>query len=199
MSGHSDVTSTASPSPVRRRATRIFISSSSSPSSLPSPPPPSSSSASNPDLLNPIVIMSSPSARSPSARAVEEAAELDALIARQATSTPPPRSPHDSSGGAQGGAGEDRDASEGTPASEQGDDPELSYGHVDLQEATLSSKAVAELAKSYSIPPVYEPRAAGPNDRACRLPPSFVAIYREQLIAGLRLPIPSALTEILNH
>nr|XP_027082290.1 putative protein TPRXL [Coffea arabica] len=129
MSDRSGVTSTASRVPARRRAPRILISSSSpsspSSSSSSSPPPLSSSSASNPNfhipnLLEPIVIVSSPSAHYPSARILEEAAELDAFIDQQATSVPSPKSPHDSPGKAQGGASEDRDSSEGTPAPEQG-------------------------------------------------------------------------------
>lgn len=60
--------------------------------------------------------MSSPSSQSPSshpfsARALEEAAELDTYLEREATTTPSPQSPHDSPGGAQGGAGGDRDSS----------------------------------------------------------------------------------------
>nr|XP_027124238.1 putative protein TPRXL [Coffea arabica] len=178
MTGYSDVTSTASQSPARRRATRIFISSSSSSSSSPSPspPPPSSSSASNPNLLDPINIMSSssdrsPSAHSPSARELEEAIELDAYLERRAGSAPSPKSPHDSPGGPQGGAGEDRDSSEGTPGPKQGDDPEFSYGYPDHEEVTISPEAVAELVRSYSIPSAFEPRAAGPDDRASRPPP----------------------------
>ena len=62
--------------------------------------------------------MSSPSAHSPSAWDLKEAVELDAYIEQQADSTPSPKSPHDSPGGAQGGAGEDRDSPEGAPAPE---------------------------------------------------------------------------------
>nr|XP_027102909.1 putative protein TPRXL [Coffea arabica] len=121
MSDQSSVTSTASRAPTHRRALRIPTSSSSSSSS--SPPPLSSSSASNPNfhipnLLEPIIIMSSPSVHSPPARILEEVAELDALIAQQATSIPSPKSPHDSPDETQGEAGEDRDSSEGTPAPE---------------------------------------------------------------------------------
>ena len=168
------------------------------------PPPPSFSSAFNPDLLDPIDIMSSspdrsPSAHSPSARELEETAELDAYLERRAGSTPSPRSPHDSPGGAQGGAGEDRDSSEGTPDPKQGDDPEFSYGYPDHEEVTISPEAVAELVRSYSIPPAFESRAAGPGDRASRPPPGFVAVYRAQLIGGLRLPTPSALAETLSY
>ena len=108
--------------------------------------------------------MNSPSAYSPSARLLEEAAELDAFIEHQATSVPSPKSPHNSPDGAQEGAGEDRDSSEGTPAAEQGDDPEFDYGHPDREETTISPGAVAELAASFSIPPAFEPRAAGPTD-----------------------------------
>ena len=120
--------------------------------------------------------MSSPSAHSPSARILEEVVKLDALIEQQATSVPSPKSPHDSPDGVQGGAGEDRDSFEGTPASEQGDDPGLDYGQPDQEEVTLSPVKVAELVKSFSIPLSFEPRAAGPNDRASRPPPGFVAI-----------------------
>ena len=102
MSDHSDVTSTASQIPARRRVPQIVISSS---SSSPSPSPPSSSSSNPyfpiPDLLEPIAIMSSPSAHSPSARDVEEAAELDAYMEQRAASVPSPQSPHDSPDGAQ--------------------------------------------------------------------------------------------------
>nr|XP_027082470.1 uncharacterized protein LOC113704796 [Coffea arabica] len=124
--------------------------------------------------------MSSPSAHSPSARLLEEAAELDAYIRQQAASVPSPESPHDSPGGAK-----DRDSSKGTPAAEQGDDPEFNYGNPDREETTLSPGVVAELAASFSIPPAFEPRAAGPTDRACRPPSGFVAIYKEQLVGGV--------------
>ena len=75
--------------------------------------------------------MSSPSAHSPSDRILEEVAELETLIKQQAPFVSSPRSPHDSLGGAQGRAGEDRDSSEGTPASEQGDDPGFDFDHSD--------------------------------------------------------------------
>ena len=54
------------------------------------------------------------------------------------------------------------------------------------------------MAEKYDIPAQFEAKAARLEKVSSRPPPGFVAIYRDQLIAGLRLPIPNFLFEILT-
>nr|XP_027078650.1 uncharacterized protein LOC113701937 [Coffea arabica] len=72
------------------------------------------------------------------------------------------------------------------------------FGEVDTIPPALAQKDVDELAEKYEIPAQFEPRAARPGEVASRPPPGFVAIYRDQLMAGLRLPIPNFLFFILT-
>ena len=72
------------------------------------------------------------------------------------------------------------------------------FGEVDTIPLALEQKDVDELVEKYEIPAQFEPRAARPGEVTSRPPPGFVAIYRDQLMAGLRLPIPHFLFEILT-
>ncbi|XP_027173218.1 uncharacterized protein LOC113772916 [Coffea eugenioides] len=76
--------------------------------------------------------------------------------------------------------------------------PHGDFGEVDTIPPALEQKDVDELAGKYEIPAQFEPRAARPGEVASRPPPGFVAIYRDQLMAGLRLPIPNFLFFILT-
>nr|XP_027071576.1 uncharacterized protein LOC113696346 [Coffea arabica] len=76
--------------------------------------------------------------------------------------------------------------------------PSGDFGEVDTIPPALEQKDVDELAEKYEIPAQFEPRAARPGEVASRPPPGFVAIYRDQLMAGLRLPIPNFLFFILT-
>ena len=54
-----------------------------------------------------------------------------------------------------------------------------------------------KLVEKYGIPYHFEVQAAQSGEVACRPPPMFVAIYKDQFIAGFRLPIPQFLFQIL--
>ncbi|XP_027174743.1 uncharacterized protein LOC113774400 [Coffea eugenioides] len=76
--------------------------------------------------------------------------------------------------------------------------PSCDFGEVDTIPPALEQKDVDVLVEKYEIPAHFEPRAAHPGEVASRPPPGFVAIYRDQLMAGLRLPIPDFLFFILT-
>ena len=76
--------------------------------------------------------------------------------------------------------------------------PDIDFGEVEIIPPLLDQGDVDELVGRYDIPPQFEARAAWPGEYACRPPPEFVAIYRDQLVAGLRLPIPQFLYQILT-
>ena len=75
--------------------------------------------------------------------------------------------------------------------------PDIDFGEVDFIPLILDQGAVDELVEKYGIPHQFKARAAQPGEVACRPPHGFVAIYKDQLIAGLHLPIPQFLFQIL--
>ena len=76
--------------------------------------------------------------------------------------------------------------------------PDIDFGEVELIPPILDQGSVDKLVGRYDIPLQFEARASRPGEYACRPPFEVVAIYRDQLIAGLRLPIPQFLYQILT-
>ena len=72
------------------------------------------------------------------------------------------------------------------------------FGEVDLIPLVLDQGEVNELVGKYAILAQFEVRAAQFREVACRPPPGYVAVYKDQFMAGLRRPIPSFLFQILT-
>ena len=59
----------------------------------------------------------------------------------------------------------------------------------------MTEKELALIMSYYHVPYYVQLRLSGPVDQPTRPPPGFIAVYRDYLIRGLRLPLPLGAVE----
>lgn len=57
---------------------------------------------------------------------------------------------------------------------------------------------VAEIRREWGVPPMFEIRAPGPNDRASQPPPGFIVVFLDIWRDGFRVPIPAFQQQLLQ-